>query len=151
MVEIKFVPATEAHARALANDMRPEEVRELALMRFKPLDGLLESIANADFAFAVLFDGEVGYIFGGTILNAMGSVGLIWGLGGNVCNRYPVSFYKLSRKAIGIFLDLCPHWYNYCDAEYVKSLNWLRRLGFEIGEPQRIADGFFRRIDIYRR
>ena len=151
MVNIQFVPATVEHARALAADMRPEEVRELALMRVKPLDGLLESMANADFSFAVLFDGEVGYIFGGDILNAMGSVGLIWGLGGNVCNRYPVSFYKLSRKAIEIFLDMCPHWYNYCDADYAKSLNWLRRLGFEISGTQRIVDGLFRRIDIYRR
>lgn len=151
MVKVSFVPATEEHARELAADMREEEVRELALVHRTPLEGLMESLEESDFAISVFINGELAYIFGGLLPTPYDDIGVIWGLGGNVCNRYPMTFYRFGRRVLDIFLDICPHWFNRCDAGYSKSIKWLEKMGFEIGEVERFMDGDFRRIDLRRK
>ena len=42
---------------------------------------------------------------------------------------------RQGRRFVSEMVERYGYLENYCDARYVQSLNWLRRIGFTVGEP----------------
>lgn len=135
--EVTFEQATPAHAEALAPLMRAEDLAEVqAGGEASALDALLASLAGSEAAWAVLFDGEVGAMFGIGQRLPDGSAGCAWLLTGRAVSQHPMAFLRRSRGVLGELLERCGNLGNYVDARYTASVRWLRWLGAEFGQPE---------------
>lgn len=144
--KFKVVDATEELCLGVAASMRPEEREEVwASHRETPE----QAIVNA---FHQSFWAKVGLAPDGTPLMALGlqrvdkkkSVAFgfgpadwtcVWALGSTEILKYKVGFLRESRRVTLELSLLYPNLGNFCDARYTKSLQWLKWLGFRIGNP----------------
>lgn len=134
--DVQVVPATPAHAEALAPLMRAEDAAELAAsLGVGPLQGLLASLDASCAARAVLFDGEVAALCGVADTDVQG-VGCVWALTGRAVERHPRAFVRLSRAAVAEYLTRYEVLFNFIDARYGRALRWVRALGFTVQEAQ---------------
>lgn len=155
--KVELVPATEAHARELAQRMRKEDREEiLASGGFTPLGALLDALRHSELAGTALYAGEVAAMYGcvptptGTLLG--GRVGVAWLLTGEAVNRHPRVFLRQCRQAISEMLEHYDIIVNAIDARYTKALRWAKWLGFEVCAPEPFGLGGmpFQRIIIRR-
>lgn len=132
---LEVVPATEAHARALAPRMRPrdvEEVRDAGALA--PLDALLLSLGRSTYARALLLDGLVVAIWG---VAPFGQIaGGIWLLGSPELDRHPKLFLSIGRGEVARMSDMYLVLTNYVSAANTASIRWLKRLGFTVAKPR---------------
>lgn len=149
--------ATQAHAEALAPNLRPEDAAEvLASGGFTPLEALTASLAASDEAFALLFDGEVVALWGVAPIRAglLGPpvAGAVWLLGSPALSKHRRHWLRLCRPAVAGMLHRWGVLVNAVDARYGAALRWARWLGFTVGEPEpRGVNGeMFCRIEIRR-
>lgn len=131
-------PATEAHARALAPLMRPEDAAEVkASGGYEPLAALLDAVSMSERPLALLFDGEVAAIWGVVPLPAPTFLGesrtaVVWLLTGAAVERHPLAFLKLCRPALRMLLDRYPTLINAIDERYTVAVRWAKWLGFDV-------------------
>lgn len=138
--DVQVLPATRAHAEALAPLMRAEDAAEvLASAGHTPLQALLDALDDSAEAWAVLFDGEVAALFGvcpapvvSTSILGTPLVGVPWALTGRAVDSHPRTFWRLSRPWLAHFARRYPVLVQAVDARYAASLRWLARLGFDV-------------------
>lgn len=136
MATSELVPATEAHARAMAPRMRESDVREVqASCGYAPLQALLDALAVSSWARALLFDGEVAALVG-VAPTGHALIGSAWLLGTEAIREHKREFLGLCRPTLEEMLELCPVLCNYVDARNEVSLRWLARLGAVLGAPE---------------
>lgn len=114
--------------------MRQADRNELAASSGEPVQQIIdESILASTLCWTALIDGEVAAIFGcapiGTMLSLSGAP---WMLGTDVLDRHPLTLMKTCRPYTVQMQKTFNHLRNYVDARNVKSIRWLRRLGFTI-------------------
>jgi len=131
------LPATKAHAYALSRTMRAEDREEVwARSRQSPLEALMDSIATSEMAFTLKFEDEIAAIWGVRGRGVLDPFACIWGLTGQVVDRFPIAFYRESKKAVALARKQYPFLANTVDARYERSLRWARRLGFFVLKPE---------------
>jgi hypothetical protein len=140
----QVVPATEAHARALAPRLRAGDVAEIrATAGVGPLDGLLSSLsgtcAGGGQAWALLIGGEVAALWGVRPLTDLHHVGVVWLLTGDLVDRHRRIFMERSRAELRALLRPFAVLRNYIDARYSRALRWARWTGAELGQPRRFG------------
>lgn len=120
--------------RRIAAGMRAADAREVARAGARdPLSAVAESVAASTLCWVAEVDGELCAVFGVAPINGMLSAsGAPWMLGTDALDRHSVSLMRTCRPYIAQMRSLYPHLLNYVDAENVRSVRWLRRLGFEI-------------------
>jgi len=128
--------ATHEDALILAGRLREADQRELwSALRMLPEEGCVESIKRSAIAYAVKLEGEVIFAFGVVPNNLIAGSGIIWLLGTERVDDMGITILRYSRAFLESFLkrwDLLENWVH---AENVKSLHWLERMDFSIGEP----------------
>lgn len=127
--------ATEADAEYIAEHLREADRAEIEASGCGPRGATLESFHNSDECYCGLVEGRPALIFGVTQF-LFSDAGLVWALGTDDCGRVPKVMVKAGRLAVKLFSERYPVLENWCDARYEKALNWLQRLGFEIGDPE---------------
>ena len=139
MKSLKFVPLKPEHAR-ITPYLRQVDLDEIEAMTDLPPEvAVAFSIAQTERGFAAEVDGELVALFG--ISN-----GLIWLVATDEINKYPITFYRLSRKIFPSLIEGYDYIENYVDARNTLSLRWLKWLGFTIKEPKCINNGIFHHI-----
>lgn len=120
--------ATNEDLIALAADMRQADKDEVyASGGYSPLEALFDSAANSDFTHAILFNGQVGFVVG-----VDGTHGVVWALTGNLVNKYPKEFARVTRAIVHGLSRKYPVLQNMVDARYSAALRWVRWLGFKV-------------------
>lgn len=137
---VSIALATQAHAEALAPNLRPEDTAEvLASGGFTPLEALTASLAASDEAFALLFDGEVVALWGVAPIRAgiLGPpvAGAVWLLGSPALSKHRRHWLRLCRPAVAGILERWGVLVNAIDARYGAALRWARWLGFTVDDP----------------
>ena len=124
------MPATQAHAHALAPLLRAEDRAELeASHGIAPLDALLLGVECSHVAFAIVSDEGVLAIFGVATIESHQSV---WMLTGSLVERRPLSFLRVCKRELSKLLARWPLLLNLVDARNARSLRWVERLGFRV-------------------
>lgn len=135
MKRVEIKPASKEEVLFVADRLREADRQEVAAMGVTPREGLLFSWQLSDYAWTGFIDGEPSMIFGcGKALNA--PVAEVWALGTDRCTSSPREMLLYGRECVRMILDLYPDLQNYCDARYTKAHKWLRKLGFQVSEPE---------------
>ena len=135
MTEVSFAPATEDEIRFVSERLREADRAEVLALGMRPEAGLRLSAAGADYVWCGRINGIPSMIFGCS-RNLLSERGEVWALGTDNCTSHPREMLVYGRSVLRMMLDIFPVLENYCDARYEKSLRWLRRIGFTIGEPE---------------
>lgn len=136
--------ATEAHARALAHLMRPEDEAECEAVGLSALAMILKSLGASEIAYAVFFGGELGCIVGvapydgDTALGASGC-GTVWMLSGGAVARHKRAFLRTSKTVLAGLLERYGYLENVVDSRYAAAIRWAKWLGFVVREPRRYS------------
>ncbi len=138
-VDVAIDPATAADAEELAPRLRPEEIAEvLAADGMEPLQALLESVSVSQEAYAVRLNGEVAFIFGVMLVDESpdcGRIGAAWLLSSGLVDRYPVTFWRISKNMLPWLLERWDALINAIDVRHTKAIRWAKRLGIPLREP----------------
>lgn len=134
----RIVPATADHARALAANARPEDVREFkAVSGSDPLPVMLRGIDSSVEPLVALHDGEPVCMFGAAPWSILGGIGAAWMVGSQALDRRRVQadLLRLSPLVVDYLQDQFPALlYNFVDQRNTSAIRWLRWLGFQFGE-----------------
>ncbi len=141
MIDSELTNATPAHAAELASTMREADIRECLAAGYPDARSALDTaLAHSRDSWALLINGEVAVIAGvtpvdGAVLSAAG-IAEVWALTSRVVDKYPLTFFRWSRKFVFGLLQQYGLLANLVDARYQGAIDWLECLGFRIGQPQ---------------
>ena len=135
MVTVSFRVATAEDAAAVNADLRAEDRREIAALGLAGKDVVDLCRIASDYAWTGLIDGVPAMIFGCT-QSPLKDTGEVWALGTPALDGLPRQVLVWGRKQLAAMLDIFDQLENFVFAENVRSLRWLRSLGFEISDPE---------------
>ena len=135
----RIVPATAAHAEAIAANVREADRLELwASSRSEPLDVILRGMESTPEPLTALYDGEPACVFGAWPFSIMGGMAAAWMVGSRVLERPGAQrdLLRLSRPVVDYWQAQYPALlYNFVDARNASAIRWLRWLGFQFDDP----------------
>lgn len=134
-VRVEEVSGYNDDARHVARFMRQSDRDELwALGRTLAHDAIRQSLAVSTEAYIAYDDDEPIAVFGANI-PALGSFGVPWLLGTPGVDHRAREYFPWGRRFIEHLLTQCDTLQNMASADNRKTLVFLSRLGFDIGEP----------------
>lgn len=130
------VPTTQAHIKALAADMRKSDVEEVwASNRMTPLQALKASTRLSMHSWTCIIKGDVVCIFGVGRTSFLNMDGMLWLLGSNSLEKHAIPFLRNSKVWIDQLKDQFPRLRGIVDVNNQPSIDWIRWLGFDFGDP----------------
>lgn len=130
--KLMFRQALYCDVEALCEHVREADRREVEATHGSVHNAIMDSIARSDFALAAYMGDEILGICGCVPVNLCASIGNPWWISAEAVERYPKTFVRASRMIIDMFHQQYDHLQNFVDMRYIKSLNWLRIIGFRI-------------------
>lgn len=133
----------DGDAEALLANLRPADRDECDALVGPGQErvALAKSIADSLIVWVFTIDEQVAGIGGVTPISLLGGQGMPWMLGTSAIDRHPGAFIRLNRPYIARMLALCPHLVNVVDARNVRSIAWLKKMGFTVlpAQPMGVA------------
>ncbi|MGU3629837.1 hypothetical protein [Comamonas sp. C24C] len=142
MDDLLFRMAVPADAGRLVSDMREADRAEVeACSGPDVLAAISASIARTGEPFAVESDGQLLAVGGVVPISLLSGQGSPWLLGTTALDLFPGRLTRGAKTYLSRMQTEYPHLLNYVDARNVRSVRWLRRLGFTVhpAEPYGIA------------
>ena len=133
--DVTIVPGRLEHCFVLAQNMRPEDARELEACGQTPLEGVLHAFSKSIPA-AALYDDVLGAMFG---VVEVGDSAALWSLTTPLFEEKRFSFVRAAKKVVG---DLLKHYSrvgNLVDGRYTGALRLVEALGAEFGSPRLVG------------
>lgn len=118
--------------------LRAEDKREVAALGTVVDHAVRESAKLSEFAWAGIIDGEPAMVFG-VDCGTLSPEAEIWALGTDKCTTVPREMLVYGRRIVAELLEIWPALTNRCHADNKPAIRWLKRLGFEISEPEKIG------------
>ena len=116
--------------------MRPADIAECEASGHPNLLWTVKmSITMSSHCWTATVDGEVACIFGVGAVSLLGGQGCPWLLGTDHIDRNARVFIRRSVPYIHKMLEAYPHLLNFVDARNVRSIRWLRQVGFTVHDP----------------
>lgn len=143
MVKVLIRELQLGDTEALLADLRQADRAELEALvgpgqEAKMLDRSIDASLSC---WAYTVNGELAAIFGVAPVSVLEGQGLPWMLGTSLIERFPGAFIRQCRPYIARMLAVCPSLVNVVDARNVRSIAWLKRMGFTVlpAEPMGAA------------
>lgn len=135
-VRAEVMPATLAHAREAAENLRQADRDELwAASRSTPWNALRNGVTASTRAWAGLVDDEVACLFGVAPQSLASGTGMAWMLATPLIEEHQVLFLRRCRPVVAEMGRGYAYLHNHVDARNEKAIRWLRWLGFTIHDP----------------
>lgn len=135
MRKTEIVHATHDYISHVAAHMRQADIDELAACGTTPEAALLYGFYNGAECYAGLIDGEPICIFGITLESDDGNA-IPWLMGTDGIDKNRKVFMRESRLLFTAFCAKYRYMRNWIDVRNVKSITWLKWLGFQVGDPE---------------
>ena len=134
MVDVVIRAPEPGDADALVANLRPADIAECEALLGPGRErwALEQSMQRSPLCWVGCADGEVACIFGVSPLSLVGGQGAPWLLGTPLVERHRGAFIRRNPAYIARMLAAFPHLLNIVDARNIKSIAWLRKLGFTI-------------------
>ena len=137
MMRYEVVPATEAHARELAANMREEDAAECwAAAHHAPLQALLASLKASRCPWAGMADGRVLCMFGVAEAALVCDIAAPWLLSSRDVPKHGRTFARVSRAWAEHIAREYRLLVNYVDARHIAAVTWIRWLGLNLDPAQ---------------
>lgn len=129
-----IVGVTDAVMRDVAARMRQSDLDELAASgSLDPLDTLRKSVAVSEPAHVITYK-DVPLAVGGLVmLNE--STGCPWQLCTEDAPHHAKGIVRLGKQGLAHWLTRRPHLTNFVDSRNTQSIQWLKWMGFTLGDP----------------
>jgi hypothetical protein len=149
--KVDIVPATIGHCHEMGPEMRQPDANECwALGRMFPIEALEYSVrvSSPGHAWSAMFDDKIAFMTGLHPHPIHDFCGMPWLLSAETVNKYPLTFYKVTRRINDWYRTKYPVLLQLVDARYERSLKWVERLGYTVGPmlPSGITGEPFRPI-----
>lgn len=132
---VEFITPTVSDIRYIADNLRQSDLDEITASHgMDARDGIELSVELSDFCDVMVVDGLPICIFGLVITPA--GEGIPWMLGTNEIKNHKKVFWEASKKTIKLMISVCNSLYNMVHAKNTISIEWLKKLGFEISPPE---------------
>jgi len=134
MAKLDVVPATIAHAYALARCLREDDRMEVEAAGDSARTALRRCFRSSVMAKTAFVDGEIACMWGlaGTLLSDVGHPFL---LTAPPVERAPLALIRIGKAEIRKMLWHRAHLYDYVAARYTRAIGLLKLFGFQVGEP----------------
>lgn len=145
MAKVTLRPIEDHDIDSLACNLRDDDRREItAIYGPDVVNAIRASVrqSDPDFTFAAEYKGELIAMIGCGSLGLLGNAGMPWLLGTDEVKRHAKSLCILSRQHLTRWLERYRVLINHVDARNELHITWLKRMGFEFGDP--IPVGIFR-------
>lgn len=135
--DIEIRPTTPDDIAALASNLRDLDWQEMqAYGRKEPLAPLMSSFRQSLMCWSGLAGGELACVIGVSPISMLGGIGSPWMMGTPVLDRNSRVLMRMAPAYIGQMLAVFPHLINFVHAKNHTSVRWLKRLGFQLSEPE---------------
>lgn len=129
---VEIVPGRLEHCFVLAQNMRPEDARELEACGQTPLEGVLHAFSKS-LSGAALYDDALGAMFGVT------DEGVLWSLTTPLFEEKSIAFVRAARQVVSGLLQSFERVGNFIDGRYTGALRLAQALGAEFGSPKLVG------------
>lgn len=135
--EYLFRDVTDDDIEYIAANMRQADIAEMLAAgdARTPLEALSQSVKESSLCVAVEHDRELLCIGGAAAKSLLSSDGIPWMLCAQDIERHSKLFLLHGAQCISVLLLRYAMLENYVDANNVKSIRWLKRMGFTIHKP----------------
>lgn len=137
-LEVEVRACQEGDAEALLANLRPADLAEgeaLAGAGQVP-EMVAESLRASVLSWTAVAAGDVVCMFGVAPVTLMGDHGMPWMLGTPLVEQHRRALTRQGPAYIAHMLAAFPHLVNVVDARNVRSIAWLRRVGFQIHDAR---------------
>lgn len=120
----------------IAANIRASDRKEIYyLAALKPLPAIRTTAAMSDYAWTAFVDDRPALIFGVCRRTTMSDTGMPWALGTDEADRHVTEYARQSRMFFDGITQAYSRLENYALAENVKTIRWLKWMGFDMEEP----------------
>lgn len=129
-------PVQHDDIAALAANLREIDKKEIRAKTDQSFyDVVYESVEASAKCYTCEINDEMAAIFGVGIVNITDGHGIIWMLGTDVLRLYPREVMNCTDAMLPLLERGFSKLENFVSVENLRSLKWLRKIGYEIGEP----------------
>lgn len=137
---LEKVATLPEHVEELAHTMQEDDkLSILNLVGLTPKQGLQLSIENSLQSDSWVLDGQVVAISGISVPSLLGDTACPWLLCSDVIRKIPRIFMEATREQTYEWLDQYPILHNVVWAGHIRSIRWLKWLGFKLTGPYPIG------------
>lgn len=131
-VEVVVRPLRTGDLDALLAGLRQADRDEVIAASGDDIASVLrDSVRSSTMVWVAEIGGELACIFGCAPLDGLlGTRAAPWMLGTDVLDRHPSALMKRCRGYVADMIRQYPHLLNFVDVRNVRSIRWLKRLGF---------------------
>jgi len=151
-VTFAVVITTSDHVKELARNMRNLALTEVEFAGDEKLASrLLEAIKHSTMTWTGLINGKVMFIMGVYPHNMIVGEYKVWLLTAKETDEHPLVLARQSKRILESLLEMCPRLSGYVNAEYKRSIRWLRWLGFSLSTTRVIGDHRVKEFSLERK
>lgn len=134
VAELLIREVREGDVDALLANLRPADRAEAdALVGADMVESAVEEcLSTAVMSWTGHVGGEVAFIFGCSPVSLLGVEGVPWLIGTPLIDRHRRAFIRFSHSYIPAMLAIFPTLVNLVDVRNVKSIAWLKKMGFTL-------------------
>lgn len=136
---------------SLSSSLREPDRLEVLAGGLTPFEALTESYKASSIRLSLLFNDKVIGMFGIVPKSLLGQEATIWLLTAPEIEQMKLSFVKLSKMYVKLFLEQYPVLENWVDGRYIQAIKWLKLLGAEFDWAQTLNGVEFHHFTIRRR
>ena len=139
---IELVPASPGHVGRIAARMRSDDIAECAAFGRTPKSALRLGLMGSSHVLTAKLNGRPEAMMGIVVTSAISGEGTPWMLGSDEIYRHPKAMLTLGPHVLALWgRDSSKSWSNLVSAENARSIRFLRRIGFHIGDELTMVGG----------
>ena len=137
----EVVPFEDWHVAALFRDLRPADDMELRAFSGPDYEGpVVRGVMASPLKWTMLVGGELTAILGANAVPDYPGVGMPWCIGTTLLDRYGGRLVRIGPTYIREMLGKFDLLVNFVDVRSLRSVRWLRSLGFTLDPPQQVGE-----------
>lgn len=135
MADVAIRAPRRADIAALVTNLRSLDRQELEASHGGDLhNAVRHALHISRHRWAVEVNGQLALLGGVATVSLLNDVGSPWLLGTTVLDTVPGALTRIGLRYRDVAKSLYPHLISYVDARNVKSIRWLKRLGFNVDD-----------------
>jgi len=139
-MSVKFVKPTNELIQHVADNMRQADRIEIAASHgYTPIEALVKGVDRSKLCAVALINDEPCAVFGLVVENIVTGFGVPWLLGTDLIFKHKREFIEQTKTGVAEMLEVCPRLENWVHCKNVKSIRWLKSMGFTMSDPKPIG------------
>ena len=141
-MDVKISPSTALHVDYIAANIRQadeQEIWDMALL--KPREALSKAMEVSDFVSTGFINNQIVGMCGLVRISLLSEAGRPWMISTSALDnkRYALDFHRMGKRVVAAMIGIFPYLENYVEASNTRTVRWLKALGFQFDQPQKMG------------